>query len=73
MKKSYRLENLCCANCAAKIETKLGKLDGVERATVNFLTGRMTYECDESRAEAIAAEAEKIVHKIEPDVKIVAL
>jgi copper chaperone CopZ len=73
MKKSYPLENLCCANCAARIEQKLGRIEGVTSANINFLTGRMTYECEDARAEAVAAEAEKIVHKIEPDVTIVAL
>ena len=73
MKKSYHLENLCCANCAARIEQKLEKVSGVTRATVNFLSGRLTYECADGDAETVAAEMEKIVHKIEPDVVIKAL
>ena len=37
MKKIYRLENLDCANCAAKIENALKKLDGVSDASVSFM------------------------------------
>ena len=73
MKKAYRLDNLCCANCAAKIEEKILKLPGVTRATVNFLTSRMTIEAEEAAMERVLQEAEKIVHKVEPDVKIVSL
>ena len=73
MKKAYRLDNLCCANCAAKIEEKILKLPGVTRATVNFLTSRMTIEAEEAAMERVLQEAEKIVHKVEPDVKIVLL
>ncbi|MEA5040880.1 MAG: heavy metal-associated domain-containing protein [Clostridiaceae bacterium] len=73
MKKAYRLDHLCCANCAAKIEDKIGKLPGVTRATVNFLTGRLTIEAGEAEMEHILTEAEKIVHKVEPDSVMVAL
>lgn len=73
MKKAYRLDNLCCANCAAKIEEKIKKLPGVNRATVNFLTGRMTIEAEESAMEYVLQETEKIIHKIEPDVIIASL
>ena len=37
MKKVFRLENLDCANCAAKMEGAIKKVDGVEDATVNFI------------------------------------
>ena len=73
MKKAYRLDNLCCANCAAKIEEKIQKLPGVNRATVNFLTGRMTLEAEESAMEYVLQETEKIIHTIEPDVIIASL
>lgn len=73
MKKTFRLENLCCANCAAKIEDKIAKLPGVSRSTVNFLTGRLTIEAEDQSIDAVLAEAKKIIHKIEPDAGIVEL
>lgn len=70
MKKKIKLHDLCCANCAAKIEDKMSKVDGVNSVTVNFLTEKMILDIDESKLESIMAQVEKIVHKIEPDVEI---
>ena len=67
MKKTFRLEGLECANCAAKIETAVNKLEGVKEATVNFLTTKMVIEGEDEKMTSIIAEAEKIVKKIEPD------
>ena len=70
MKIKAKLHDLCCANCAAKIEEKIAKLDGVESVTVNFLTEKMILVCDEAAVDGIKAQAEKIIHKIEPEVEI---
>lgn len=70
MNVKLRLKDLCCANCAAKIEDKMSKVDGVESVTVNFLTEKMILELAEDKLDEILNKAEKIVHKIEPDVKI---
>jgi copper chaperone CopZ len=67
MKKSFRLEGLGCANCAAKMETAINKLDGVKEATVNFMTTKMVIEGEDEKMPTIVAEAEKIIKKIEPD------
>jgi len=66
MKKTFRLEGLDCANCAAKIETAVGKLEGVKEATVNFMTTKMVIEAEDEKMADIIAEAEKLVKKIEP-------
>lgn len=73
MKKSFLLQNLCCANCAAKIERKVQKINGVNSASVNFLTTKMNIDCEEQAFESVMSETEKIVKKIEPDVVIKAL
>lgn len=70
MVKKVKLHDLCCANCAAKIEDKVSKIKGVESVTVNFLTEKMILDVEEEKLEAIKVEIEKIVHKIEPDVEI---
>ena len=67
MKKTFRLENLDCANCAAKMEHAVSKIDGVNQVSVNFLTQRMTLDADDGRFEEIAAEAVKKCRKVEPD------
>ncbi len=42
MKKTYKLQDLDCANCAAKMEDAIGRLDGVSSARVNFMTQKLT-------------------------------
>ena len=59
MKKTFRLEGLECANCAAKMEKAINELDGVKEATVNFMTTKLVIEGEAT---------EKIVKKIESDV-----
>ena len=71
MKKRYTIEDLCCANCAAKMEDAIRKLEGVNSANVNFLTQKLTLDADDSRYDAILDEAERIIKKIEPDCVLV--
>jgi copper chaperone CopZ len=71
MKKRYQIEDLCCANCAAKIEEQIRKLEGVNSASVNFLTQKLTLDADDARLESVLDEAERIIKKIEPDCVLV--
>lgn len=68
MKKTYRLNGLECANCAAKIEKAINDLNGVKDATVNFMTTKMVIEADDEKMDEILILAEKIIKKIEPQV-----
>lgn len=70
MRKVYLLEDLCCANCAAKIEKKVASLDGVQSASVNFLTTKLVMDVDEASAADVDAAVRKIVRRIEPDVTV---
>ena len=70
MTKNFTLENLDCANCAAKLERKLSKIKGVNEATVTFMTMKLTIDCDESIMDSVVEEANKIIHKLEPEVVI---
>ena len=70
MKIKAKLHDLCCANCAAKIEEKISAVDGVESVTVNFIMEKMILVADDAKIDEIKAQIEKIVHKIEPDVEI---
>lgn len=71
MKKVFRLNNLDCANCAAKMEAAIGKLDGVSRATVSFMTQRLTLEVEDGRMDEILEKAEQLIRKVEPDCRLV--
>jgi copper chaperone CopZ len=70
MKKTFRLEGLGCANCAAKMERAIVELDGVKNATVNFMTTKMIIEGEEDKMPTILKEVDKIIKKIEPDVVV---
>ena len=67
MKRVYILEDLCCANCAAKIEKKVAALDGVDNVNVNFLTTKLTLEAAEEAAD-LFAQIQKIVRKVDSDI-----
>ncbi len=70
MKKTYTLENLGCANCAAKMEAKIGKLDGVESAKVSFLMQTLVLCAEEAQLADIEKEAAEIIRKIEPKCRL---
>lgn len=71
MKKKFKLTDLDCANCAAKMEDAIKKLPGVTDATVSFMTQKLTIEADDGRFEDIMDEVVRVCKKIEPDCAIV--
>ena len=73
MKKVARIENLDCANCAAKLERAIAKIDGVKEVSINFMTTKMNLELADDLAEQAIAEIKATATKIEPDRKIIGL
>lgn len=71
MKKVCRLKNLGCANCAAKMERAIGKLDGVETVQISFMTQKLVIEAEEMIMGEILQKAQKCISKIEPDCQII--
>ena len=65
MKKRYNLVDLDCANCAAKMEEAIKKIDGVNTAIVSFLTQKMTVDADDARFEEIMDEVVAVCKKVE--------
>ena len=70
MKKKFKLEDFDCASCAAKMEDAIKKLDGVNDASVSFLTQKLTLDADDARFEEILEQAVKVCRRVEPDCKI---
>lgn len=70
MKKTFKLLDLDCAHCAAKIEDSVRKIEGVAGAEVNFLNQKMVLEADQERFQEIAEKAVTLIRKIEPDVTV---
>ena len=66
MKKTYRIDGLDCANCAAKIERAIAGLDGVETASIDFMARRMFLTAPDDRFEEIDQSAQRLISKIEP-------
>ena len=67
MRKTYKLIDLDCAHCAAKMEAAIQKIDGVSEASVSFLTQKLTVEAEDSRFEEIMKQVVKACKKVEPD------
>ena len=70
MKKTFKLVDLDCANCAAKMEAAVQKIDGVTAASVSFMAQKMTIEWDDARFDEIVKEAVRVCKKVEPDCEI---
>ena len=70
MKKVFKVEDLDCAHCAAKMEDAINKLPGVNKATMNFLAQKLTIDADDATFDAIMQEVVKICKKGEPDCTI---
>lgn len=71
MKKKFKLKDLDCANCAAKMEAAVKRLEGVTDANVSFMTQKMTIEAEDSRFDEIMKEVVAACKKVEPDCTIV--
>lgn len=67
MKKRFKLTDLDCANCAAKMESGIKKIPGVKDATVSFMAQKLTIDADDERFDAIMKEVVEVCRKVEPD------
>ena len=70
MRKVFKLEDLDCANCAAKMEDAINKIDGVEKATMSCMTQKLTSVADDERFDKIMDEVERVCARVEPDMTI---
>lgn len=70
MKLKFKIKGLDCANCAAELERGINKIDGVESASLSFMTERLEINIDEERKEEIVKSIKKFIKKEEPDVTI---
>ena len=70
MKKKFKLEDLDCANCAAKMEDAIQKIDGVNAASVSFMNQKLIIDAADDRFDTIMEEVVRVCAKVEPDTKI---
>ena len=71
MKKTFALEDLECAHCAAKMETAINKIDGVNSASISFMAQKLTIKAEEKDFDKILKLAQKAIKKVEPDCRII--
>ena len=71
MKKKFKMQDLDCANCAMKMETAIRKIDGVNDATVSFMTQKMKVEFEEGTEEsAVMKQVVKACKRVESDCEV---
>lgn len=70
MRKVFKLDEIDCAVCAGKLESAIGKLEGVQSAKVNFLTQKLTLEAADENFDAVLDAVVKLTAEIEPDCEI---
>ena len=70
MRKTFKLDEIDCANCARKLQDAICKLDGVEKATVNFLTQKLTLTAADDRFDEVLDRVVALTADIEPDCEI---
>lgn len=68
MKKKFKLIGLDCANCAAQLENAISKMEGIESASVSFMTGKLVIECEDN--DDIIMKVKKLIKKEEPDLRV---
>lgn len=71
MRKTYMLEDLDCANCAAKLERAIREIEGVVFASVSFMTQKLALETEGVEHDAVLDKVEQTILKVEPEVTLV--
>ena len=72
MKKTYKLIDLDCANCAAKMERAIAELPEVKAVSVSFLKQKMSVELDdESVRDEVMEKIVKLIAQVEPDCELI--
>lgn len=72
MKKKFKMQDLECAHCAAKMEDAISRIEGVDEVSISFLTQKMTLVADDAVFEDVLSKAVKEISRIEPDCKVLA-
>ena len=69
MKYVFKIKGIDCANCAAELERKIQKMDGVNSASISFMTEKMILEINENEDD-ILKKVLKLIKKDEPDATV---
>jgi len=70
MKNKFKIKGIDCANCAAELERQINKVEGVDNASISFMSERLVIECEDSIKQDVLEKVKKVIKKEEPDVTI---
>lgn len=70
MTKTYKIKDLDCAHCAEKMERAIGKIKGVNEASITFMTQKLFIDIEDERIEEVIEEVVKTIKKIEKQVEL---
>ncbi len=70
MKYNFKIKGIDCANCAAELERAIQKIEGVNVATISFMTEKLVIDCEEKSKEEVMKKVQKVIKKEEPDCTI---
>lgn len=71
MKKVIAMQDLDCANCAAKMEQSISKIDGVNSVSINFMMQKMTLDLSDNADQVeVINKIKTAIKKVEPDCKL---
>lgn len=71
MTKSFKIEDLDCAVCAARLESEIALVEGVKSASVSFIMQKLTLEAEDSVFDDVVKKVLKAAKRAEPDCRIV--
>ena len=67
MRKIVRFPGVCCANCAAKLERALEKIDGINSVQLNFMAQRVNFDIDDNKYEEVIKKIKEVTEKVLPE------
>lgn len=71
MKKSFKLDEIDCANCARELQDELTRLGGVKSVSVNFMTQKLTLEAEDNEFDEVLDRVVEFTAEAEPDCEII--
>lgn len=70
MKRVLKMQDLDCANCAAKMENAIKKIDGVNSVSISFMSQKMFLDVEDSKYDIVIKEIVKACKKVDSDCEV---
>lgn len=70
MKRVLKMQDLDCANCAAKMENAIKKIDGVNSVSISFMSQKMFLDVEDSKYDIVVKEIVQVCKKVDSDCEV---